>query len=62
MFKMTRYTSETWRECVERYASKQLLKDECLAEYDKLIEKGRSEMDAAWKALYEWDCLDYVRK
>lgn len=28
--------------------------------YQKSLNQGLSEQDAAWAALYEWDLLDYV--
>lgn len=65
---ITKKDGETWRECVIRYASTYGLQAECLEEYDSAVKRlNKDEINedkeayAAWCALYEWDCLDYVR-
>jgi len=52
---------ETWRDCVIRVARQCDLEKECLAQFDEVMEAGVTpEETAAWDALYEWDCLEYV--
>ncbi len=54
---------ESWRECVERIAGEQGLKEKCLQQFDEAMENGTTpEETAAWDALYEWDCLEYVKE
>jgi len=48
---------ETWRACVARVAGVEGLDEECLMDFDRAVAKGEDERDAAWEALYEWDCL-----
>lgn len=52
---------ETWRETVVRYARPQGLETECLAEFDFEMSRGDhvDGAQAAFDALYEWDCLAY---
>lgn len=52
--------NETWREAVERIAKVYGLEEECLYEYDRLRARNVIEAQAAWEALYEWDCLEFV--
>jgi len=56
---VTRLENESWRDCVIRYAKTQQLEQECVELYDALV-KHDPEEDAAFTALYEWDCLDLV--
>ena len=58
--KLTRLPDETWEETVKRYSSKYGLSHECLQLYDEEVANGVEKSAAAWHALYEWDCLDYV--
>lgn len=51
---------ETWREMAARYGRAQGLERDVLADFDAEIARGNSERDAAFVALSEWDCLDYV--
>lgn len=55
-----RQEGETWRQAVERIAKPHRMDRECLDEFDANIAVGIPEDRAAWNALYEWDCLDYV--
>jgi hypothetical protein len=56
-----RNEDESWRECVERVAGKYGLGAECLSIFDDEVSGGKDPGDAAWGALYEWDCLEYVK-
>lgn len=56
---VTKKPTETWREAVARIAGAQGLAAECLAIFDSEA-PAHGEPLAAWHALYEWDCLDYV--
>lgn len=49
---------KTWRQTVERVASRYGLQSECLYDYDEAIANGSTEENAAWSALYNWDVLD----
>jgi hypothetical protein len=45
---------------VERIAGKYGLENECLEVFDTLIKEGKTEEgQAAWAALYDWDCTDW---
>ncbi len=57
-FGVKRNKDETWREAVIRYAKKEQLEQECLAEFDHNVKQGYDEPEAAFHALYEWDCLE----
>lgn len=48
---------ETWRQVVERIAGFHGLAKECLEYFDRDVQAGTQEADAAWCALYDWDCL-----
>lgn len=52
-----KYEDETWRECVARVAGDRNMTQECLADFDRAVERGQEEHVAAWEALYERDCL-----
>ncbi len=54
----TKEPDESWREAVERIASRQRLAVECLEIFDSEKNRGQDDEDAAWTALYEWDCLE----
>lgn len=54
-----RNEGETWRECVARIASKEGLAAECLVEFDHYTTSGDDEAEAAFCALYEWDCCAF---
>jgi hypothetical protein len=51
---------ETWRQAVERIAKPYGLERDCLEVFDQERASGVPEGKAAWNALYEWDCLDFV--
>lgn len=44
-------------DCVERVAGEHGLEEECLNIFDEEVLNGMNPADAAWDALYEWDCL-----
>lgn len=48
-----RLPGETWRECAGRLGD--FLREEVLADFDVFVAEGRSEPDAAFCALCEWD-------
>jgi hypothetical protein len=50
---------ESWRDCVKRYARRYGLEHECLTHYDSEVADGTPEDEAAFNALYSWDCTDY---
>lgn len=50
--------NETWREAVARVARPYGLDNECLSAYNRSVEQGVGEEEAAWCALYDWDCLE----
>ena len=54
---VTRLGGESWRDCVRRVSGQYGLDEECLEIFDRLIARGDHETEAAWCALYEWDCL-----
>ena len=54
-----RNADETWRQAVARISDKHGLQIECLELFDAAISRGDNEADAAWDALYAWDCLEY---
>tara|TARA_R110002020_G_scaffold209490_4_gene415462 strand:+ start:181 stop:372 length:192 start_codon:yes stop_codon:yes gene_type:complete len=58
MLSATRKEKETWRDMVIRYAKPWGLKHDVLREYNRLINKGWKENQAAWGALYDWDLLE----
>lgn len=55
-----RRPDESWRDCVARVAGKEGLKEECLAHFDADVATGTEPSQAAWNALYEWDCLSFM--
>lgn len=57
--RVLRFPNESWREAVARHGRKQALETEVLDEYDRNIKEGDPEEEAAFHALYEWDCCDY---
>jgi hypothetical protein len=58
--KVTKKESESWRQCVERYAGAYGLEHEALTVFESELKSGREEPQAAFYALYEWDLLDFV--
>lgn len=54
--RVRRLEGETWREAVSRTAD--YMRGECLAEFDAMVAAGQDEAQAAFDALYEWDCLE----
>jgi len=61
--RLVKKACEKWRDCVERIATENGLEKECLEQFDKVMERGiTSEEVAAWEALYDWDCLEYVKE
>jgi hypothetical protein len=57
---VTKKPDETWRQCVERYAKPHGLDGECLELFEEQVAIGEPEDKAAFAALYEWDCTDYL--
>lgn len=53
-FKLER---ETWREAVIRSSKPYGLTEDCLAIFDRQVANKVPENQAAWQALFEWDCL-----
>lgn len=53
-----RNEGESWLDCALRYGRKYGLEHEIKTEYDESIAAGNNEEDAAWGAVYEWDCCD----
>lgn len=54
---LTRNTGESWRQAAMRLAAKHGLEGEVGDAYQKYIEQGDTEEDAAWAACYDWDLL-----
>lgn len=59
---LRRNPDETWRDVVARLASAQGLATECLERYDAEMKNGDYPSNAAWTALYEWDCIPCVEE
>lgn len=57
---ISRQPGETWREAVQRVSAQHNLANECLGIFDVEVAAGAAESIAAWGALYEWDCLEFV--
>lgn len=57
---VTRHPGETWRQAVRRMAGQHGLAPERLELFDRDVAAGGDPERAAWAALCEWDCLDYV--
>jgi hypothetical protein len=55
-----RNEGESWRDSVIRHSRPWGLDEECLEIFDAKVSENQPEDDAAWDALYEWDCLEYV--
>jgi len=53
-----RLTGENWRDCAIRYGLKWGLELEVGKYYDEEIAIGADEENAAWMAVYEYDCFD----
>lgn len=51
---------ETWRDCVVRISRKFGVEDECVPVFDSQVDGGIAESEAAWNALFEWDCIETV--
>lgn len=60
MLVMNRQGSETWKECMLRYAEPFGLEDEVTTVYERFMTDGEDESMAAYYALAEWDLLDFV--
>lgn len=60
MLSITRDDGETWREAVARYATPWGLQEETLILFDRLLESGEQESEAAFTCLYEWDLVECV--
>lgn len=59
--RVRRKPNETWRECVARVGGAEGLQAECLDAFDWMIAQEHiDEGQAAWCALNEWDCLEYI--
>jgi len=56
--KITKLPSETWRECAARYGRRNGLEHEVLQVYDEFAKGNDDDDEAAWTAVYEWDCTD----
>lgn len=54
-----RKPNETWREATKRIASQYGLERECLENFDEYTENGAEPENAAFCALYDWDCTDW---
>jgi len=57
---VTRGAEETWRQTVERIAKVHHLENECLEIFDREVKEGEDEAQAAWNALFAWDCLSMI--
>lgn len=55
-FQVRRLPAESWRDAVARLAKIGGMERECLSDFDTLTRDGTPEHDAAFCALYEWDC------
>jgi hypothetical protein len=53
---------ETPKEAMLRYASRYGLEKEVTSIFEQEVLGGASELDAAFIALGEWDCLDYIEE
>lgn len=60
--RVARKEGETWRECIERYAKPHGLETEVLSLYDRYVNSGDPEHQAAFDACYEWDICDFVEE
>ena len=60
MLRIRRLEGEAWRDCAARYGRAQGLEAEVLAWYDAAIHNGLEPAQAAFGAVAEWDCTDYV--
>lgn len=56
--RVKRNDGETWRDAVRRVAGHHGMAAECLACFDRELSLGSDDGEAAWSALYEWDCLE----
>jgi hypothetical protein len=59
MLSITRNDGETWREAVARYSKPWRLQEETLTLFDRLLESGEQESEAAFTCLYAWDLIEY---
>lgn len=57
---LTLLDGESYRDAVIRLAKENGLVEECLEEYGRLLANGVADDEAAWAALYEWDCLPII--
>lgn len=53
---ITRLANESWRDAVARIAGSRGLKRECVDLFDMYVRERIEEGDAAFAALYGWDC------
>lgn len=58
---ISRNEGESWLDCALRYGRKFGLENEVQEQYDRYRALGDTEEEAAWGAVYEWDCCDLVR-
>lgn len=59
MLIMSRNDTETWQECMFRYAEPYGLEDEVKSAFERFIDQGETEDMAAYYALAEWDLLEF---
>jgi len=59
MLVLKRWEKESWKDCAIRYAKHYGLEEEVIEEYNKAINLGCAEDEAAYCACEEWDILDY---
>lgn len=57
---LARREGEGYRDVIVRLVKENGPVEECLEEFDRLLGNGVAEDEAAWAALYEWDCLPIV--
>lgn len=57
---LSRQPDETWYEACKRLAQKAGLEDEVMSVYERCLAAGQDPANAAWCALYEWDCLEPI--
>ena len=53
-----RLADESWRDCARRYGKANGLEHEITELFVSMVATGMPDDDAAWSAVYEWDCCD----
>lgn len=56
---ISRQDGETWRDVVVRYSAPHGLQSECLDLFDNDPDRESDPAQAAFDALYEWDCTGF---